>query len=93
MKFLRIGVIGVDDFEQDLGGDVFDVFSSEKAAARVSDVLDHVVDQSHVPIDEVLPGTRFLPQAAINQLAVNVAQGHCGCLLSDEEGSGGQEDA
>ena len=63
-------------FEQDLRGDIFDVFRGEQATTRVGDVLDHVVDQSHVAIDEVVPGAGLLPQAAIDELAVNVAQGH-----------------
>ena len=39
-------------------------------------VVDHVVDQPHVAIDEVVPGAGFLPQTTVDQLTVDVAQGH-----------------
>ena len=38
--------------------------------------MDHVIDQPHVPVDEIVPGAGFLPQAAVEQLAVDLAQGH-----------------
>jgi len=35
-----------------------------------------MVDQAHVTIDEIVPGAGLFPQAAINELAVNITQGH-----------------
>src|SRR5207248_6837997 len=59
-----------------LGGDVFNIFGGQHAAARIGRMLDRVVDQAHVAIDEVIPGAGLLPQATIDEVAVNVAQGH-----------------
>ena len=77
-EFLENGVIVVDDFQEDLGRDVFDVFGGQQAAPRIGNVLDHVVDQAHVPVDKVVPRPGLLPEAAIDELAVNVAQRHGG---------------
>lgn len=69
-------VIVVDDPEEDLGRDVLDVGRAQDEAPGVRHVVDHVVDQAHVPVDEVVPGTRLVAEAAIEQLAVDVAEGH-----------------
>ena len=48
-------------------------------------MLDHVVDKPHITIDEIVPGAGLLPQAAVNQLAVNISQGHGDCPLSQKK--------
>ena len=77
-ELFQHGIVVGDDFQQDLSRDVFDVFGSQKAASRVGDVLNHVVDQAHVAVNEVVPCAGLFRQAAIDELAVNVAQGHGG---------------
>ena len=69
-------VVPLDDPEQDLGADVLDVGLRERHAPGVRHVLDDVVDQPHIPIDELDPGTRFTFQAAVEELTIVVAEGH-----------------
>jgi hypothetical protein len=69
-------VVVVDEGQEDLRGDVLDVRRGERLAAGVGGVPDDVIDQAHVPIDEVVPGPRLVPQAAVDQMAVDVAQRH-----------------
>ena len=69
-------VIIVHDLQQDLGGDILDVLGRNDAAPRVGGMLDDMVDQTHVPIDEVVPGAGLLPQAAVDEITIDVTQRH-----------------
>src|SRR5208337_1223586 len=69
-------VVVVDDPQQNLGRDVFHVGLRDKPAAGLCNVLDHVVDQSHVTVHEVVPGTRLAPQTPVDQFAIKLAQRH-----------------
>src|SRR5208337_3670862 len=69
-------VVVVDDPQQNLGRDVFHVGLRDKPAAGLCNVLDHMVDQSHVAVHEVVPGTRLAPQTSVDQFAINLAQRH-----------------
>ena len=62
LEFLEDGVIVIHDPQEDLGGDVLDILGREEPTPRVGGMLDHVVDQAHVAIDEVIPGAGLLPQ-------------------------------
>ncbi len=48
--------------------------------------MDHVIDEAHVAIDEIIPGPGFLPQTAVDKLTVDIPQGH-GRASSREEGT------
>ena len=69
-------IIVVHDLQEDLRGDVLDILGGQDAAPRVGGVLDDVVDQAHVAIDEVIPGTGLLPQATVEKVAIDVTQRH-----------------
>jgi hypothetical protein len=45
-------------------------------------VVDHVNDEPHEAIDEVLPSTRLASQTAIQQTAINFGQRHRHHLLA-----------
>ncbi len=69
-------IILVDDLQENLGGDILNVSLGEHEAARVGNMMNDVVNQAHVTINEIVPGPGFLPQATVEKLSINVAQGH-----------------
>ena len=69
-------VVVVDDLKQDLGGDILHVGLRDGPAPGMGHVLDHVVDQAQIAIDEIVPGPGFLPKTPVDELTINVAQGH-----------------
>ena len=69
-------VIVVNDLQKDVGGDVLDVGLGQRDAPRMGDVVDHVVDQAHVAVDEIIPGFGLVGQATVEQLAIDLAERH-----------------
>jgi hypothetical protein len=65
-------IVIVDDLQQDLRRDIFDVLRGNHAAPRVGSMLDDMVDQAHVTVHEIIPGTGLLPQAAVDEATIDV---------------------
>ncbi len=70
------GVVILDDFEHDVGGDVFLVLGVHGEAAHVGGVLDDVIDQPQETIDEIVPRARFVIQTTFDQFAIPGYQSH-----------------
>ena len=50
-------------------------------------VLDHVHEQPGITVDKVLPRTRLLGQAALNQLSIEVGERPWGIAVSADGGT------
>jgi len=50
----------------------------------MADVMNHVVDQPHVPVDKVGPGPWLVAETPVDQIAVDLVKGHVGSSLTDD---------
>ena len=58
--------------EEDFGTQVVDVIRGDRYASRMGGMVDHVDEQSKESVDEILPGSWFFGQAALQQVAINL---------------------
>jgi hypothetical protein len=68
-------VIG-DDLEEHFGGEVFDVFGLKRDAALMGGEMDDVVDQTEIAINEIVPSTAMMLQAALKQRSIDGRERH-----------------
>jgi hypothetical protein len=69
-KLPKNAVVIGDDLEEDLRTNILDILRAEGRAADVGGVVNDVIDQAEEAINKVVPGPRFVVQAALQQSAV-----------------------